>query len=880
MAKLTDYLSDNYRGKETAPVVKPGPSIWEGLANLGSTVIDAQQGASQTRARRAAAERQASRDAQEASDLGAKNYLAAGAAKIAADGPLPSEAAVDEASTSFTTPEGGSQIGGKPVGGGPVGNELPLSDVDPAAAAAGAQAAGKAAGLRTAVEQGRMNETSYRMRLQQLIAEVFTLYPNSKAVVWEQFDKYSIQHPMFAEYKRASEGMDAVSKAEVEHDLEDARYYDENLNPLADDPNLSFEDKVFEGRRIRALHNANERVAKEQQRAQTNATFDQGQQDRQRTQSTQAWVTNYETYFTPKIEENNQLFMKIALDPSLSDADKFAKLTNAINANRSASYQILDYAKNQIMTTSKGNVDMKLLEESFNRMRAKVDEVLLPFDPKNPMNIVQRNATQMKMIQDQTGLSIEQASPILMELKRTIPNSETLQLMLEQTMQDPKIKDMLSYELRNFRGLGDPDSKVHLMNAINMIKSKNTNLRDLPASEGANALKNLQGFLVKALPQASRTKDAGLIEDSITGLGKVANVAVDLPIGTGYTTQATALNLLANNSSATVLLEGAKSSSNGQYANLVADGVRAAAQKGLINLRATSSGDPYWNIEYNKSQMKYELKPTGQKRSETRSGGSGFLKAEGGTTRRWTPEPSAHAKSQVTVMNDALQFMMKTGQFEDELPITKWTAPEQALFYATGQTPPGKSKEKDTGNLDVQISKVAHFWESYRVDWSKVNAVSFEEAAEARGIGARITGAENSTGNPAAKNPRSSATGNGQFIRSTWLETVRKHRPDLANGKSDSEILALRSDPNLSLEMTNRYGQDNAVKLRSAGLPDGDREISLAHFAGPEGAIRILRASPDTPIERLMSAKEIEANPFLRGKTASWVLKWAADRVA
>lgn len=65
----------------------------------------------------------------------------------------------------------------------------------------------------------------------------------------------------------------------------------------------------------------------------------------------------------------------------------------------------------------------------------------------------------------------------------------------------------------------------------------------------------------------------------------------------------------------------------------------------------------------------------------------------------------------------------------------------------------------------------------------------------------RIIGVE-SGGRADAKNPKSSATGAGQFISSTWLGMMKKYRPDLMAGKSNEEVLALRNDPVLSREMT------------------------------------------------------------------------------
>lgn len=141
-----------------------------------------------------------------------------------------------------------------------------------------------------------------------------------------------------------------------------------------------------------------------------------------------------------------------------------------------------------------------------------------------------------------------------------------------------------------------------------------------------------------------------------------------------------------------------------------------------------------------------------------------------------------------------------------------------------------------------------------------------------------IIGAE-SGGNPNARNPRSSAAGLGQFIDSTFLSMIRKHRPDLAEGKSDADILALKFDPGISRDMTAAYAADNADILSKAGLPVTPGSTYLAHFAGPQGAVGILNADPAMPVSSILTPGAVKANPFLQGMTAADLRAWADRKV-
>jgi murein DD-endopeptidase MepM/ murein hydrolase activator NlpD len=137
-----------------------------------------------------------------------------------------------------------------------------------------------------------------------------------------------------------------------------------------------------------------------------------------------------------------------------------------------------------------------------------------------------------------------------------------------------------------------------------------------------------------------------------------------------------------------------------------------------------------------------------------------------------------------------------------------------------------------------------------------------------------------SGGNARAKNPLSSATGLGQFIKSTWLRMMQTYRPDLFRSMSTEELLALRFDPTISREMVANLARENEARLRSRGHAITAGRLYLAHFLGPEGANIVLSAPADASLAVVLGAQVISANPFLTGKDASYVVTWAEKKMS
>lgn len=131
--------------------------------------------------------------------------------------------------------------------------------------------------------------------------------------------------------------------------------------------------------------------------------------------------------------------------------------------------------------------------------------------------------------------------------------------------------------------------------------------------------------------------------------------------------------------------------------------------------------------------------------------------------------------------------------------------------------------------------------------------------------------------NPDAKASTSSASGLYQFTEQTWLATMKQHGAEHgltwaanaitrgANGHyyvSDAatrqQIMALRQSPETSAAMAGEYASDNQGYLKAKlGRDTTPTDLYMAHFLGPAGAARFLKAldaNPDAAAASVMPA--------------------------
>ncbi|MBU6266153.1 MAG: transglycosylase SLT domain-containing protein [Sphingomonadales bacterium] len=118
--------------------------------------------------------------------------------------------------------------------------------------------------------------------------------------------------------------------------------------------------------------------------------------------------------------------------------------------------------------------------------------------------------------------------------------------------------------------------------------------------------------------------------------------------------------------------------------------------------------------------------------------------------------------------------------------------------------------------------------------------------------------------NPAARAPTSSAAGLYQFTQGTWAQMLQQHGGEIGLDSATSggtlaalrdpaqraQLMALRFDPDTSARMAAEMAGDNQAALGAAlGRPPKPSELYLAHFLGSDGAVKFLSAMTADPTQ-------------------------------
>jgi len=147
---------------------------------------------------------------------------------------------------------------------------------------------------------------------------------------------------------------------------------------------------------------------------------------------------------------------------------------------------------------------------------------------------------------------------------------------------------------------------------------------------------------------------------------------------------------------------------------------------------------------------------------------------------------------------------------------------------------------------------------------------AIERASKATGVDFGFlmkTAGRESSFNPRAKASTSSAAGLFQFVEQTWLSTLKQHGSkhgyaryaDLITKTSDGRyrvsgdearraVMDLRLDPHAASLMAGELTSDHAAYLKGrVGRSPTAGELYVAHFLGPQGSARLIKAAESRP---------------------------------
>lgn len=76
------------------------------------------------------------------------------------------------------------------------------------------------------------------------------------------------------------------------------------------------------------------------------------------------------------------------------------------------------------------------------------------------------------------------------------------------------------------------------------------------------------------------------------------------------------------------------------------------------------------------------------------------------------------------------------------------------------------------------------------------------------------------------------------------------------------------------------YSNHLISALKNEGLSATTVNVRLAFLVGPDAAVRLLKAPPDQPLNEVLSAEAIAANPFMSGATIANLIQKATAEMS
>lgn len=500
-------------------------------------------------------------------------------------------------------------------------------------------------------------------------------------------------------------------------------------------------------------------------------------------------------------------------------------------------------------------------------MENYTSSLLEPFEQRN-----ESYSNALKAFENRLGLNAATSLPVISQLNAAGLRVDAIPALMQVVSEDADLQERLKFEIANLGNLQEDggfntnSAKIQISEIISLMNGNETleNFSNDKAKSYVNKLYKVGRQMAPAIAKGN----FDTADEYLNSMGVVVTATNSLNVSSGTNPNLSAAYAISGSPQARRAVERLmQNPDTSDEARVLGVGMRAAATKLAINLRtiAESKSERGWVVGFANGQYGYRFE--GNERVVTPFG---IVDQSQGN-----PQVPKSIKGFVKIANDNINFLAETNDWEKD--SIKGTNKELREFYGQGKMTSAMRKEQQKERKERATNKSDRLKAFDTFDEEVLQEGSFD--LDAPSTVGKIIQAE-SGGKANAKNPNSSATGAGQFIESTWLDQMEKNRPDLTEGKSRQEILALRKDPELSAEMTAAYARENQQVLQQNNIVVNDTTTYLAHFLGVNSAVKALKTrNPITPLERVLPKATIKANSFLRGKTIQWLYDWAQDKM-
>jgi len=459
-------------------------------------------------------------------------------------------------------------------------------------------------------------------------------------------------------------------------------------------------------------------------------------------------------------------------------------------------------------------------------------------------------------------MRIDTAAPMLNEMKALGIDLQNVPGLLDALPQD--LKSSLNRELTTIAsGKLQPDvAKVHMANVIGVLRGEK-NLGDIDGTKARQILTST-AYSFTVAQAANVAKGQGDAEGWLNMSRQVVLASQGVNRGSGADTLTKAISGIARADNINAIDKLRNQSDTREEATILAHASRAGAAHLVSQARyamvAESKTATGHQLVWDRQNAQFVIKDDPSWKPSARTGGgTGAMRGEYvGMTAR--PAVPASLQALVRSTNEGISYLARTTGWDADAP--KGTVREVRAFYARDEATSDMKAKAASGKGSKGPSDILQLGSQIERDLANT-----PDLVTAPGGNSDILGPEGT-----ARNPRSTATGAGQFTEKTWLATLKSHAPELIEGKSRQDILDMRQNKGLATRATGWLRGDNATALGAKGIPGTPANTAVAHFLGASDAsklIQLANSNPDAPASSVLDPDSIRSNPELLGRGES-----------